>query len=866
MMDASSNPKLYLAFRFHVNFYHSYRGDTPDELGFGPDIRIIRNTIRVLDEFNERGVPACGTWDIENYFSLETIMPRHCPDIVESWKRRVSEGKDEVQVMSYNNGLISAHTPMEFDEAIGRSVSNAAGSGLRDIFGTFAPVVRPQEMMYTPIHLKMYPRHGIRCISLFYSAVPFNAFSNFIPPLPLEQRFNPLTLTYPGIEETMTLLPACNHGDVSDNISLRRWVSRLRKKQLGLSTPADFLLIIDADADDEYWYGYDWPVVSKLLSATRGLRGLVENVADLDYIGFTTPGKYLETHPPVGEVAIDQDTADGSFDGFASWAEKWSNHQLWTGVERSRVLDLQVRRLLEFVKKKDERKDIDRLLGEALESRLKCMSTTHFGLSSPVMNVTRLKTGAGLALASVRAASRAFDIAADTAAKKVKRKEKDETVEFALLDYMRGVPTEAVSFHPKPSRALVGISFSSAGSMPAGIELTGPDGVRRLCAVRPMKPDDSQHRWELLFLERMNGGERKDFHLSLRGGASQESPAGIRASMNAGSLQNEFLSVEFDKRLQPVNLKFAGSSFSDGSFLRSAVTYAGETIEASEWRATESAVLANGVLAFERASTVLGIKGAREGVVIERELLLAAGLPYLYVRVRVHYPQTESSNYSKGRARKLQTRYDNNWREVMPCELRPALFGGPGKPLKVWKHNYCGHISSYRLNYGDFSPNTKLDSFNNHITHGWVAVSDGEKGLLVAQTAEVNSCFAFCPMRMKAESGRNRIFLNPFGSYHGEQFRYATASTGLGRWIALKMADHLNSLAPSYNGRTESFSLLIAPYAGDQPPEDVRNDAEAFAYPYAVVSRSDMMLPPEHRDWSFAGGIEGAEPQKGMEQ
>jgi len=52
-------PHIHLAFRFHGNFYHSYRGDTPDELGFGKDIRIIRHTIRTLDDLNERGTPKC---------------------------------------------------------------------------------------------------------------------------------------------------------------------------------------------------------------------------------------------------------------------------------------------------------------------------------------------------------------------------------------------------------------------------------------------------------------------------------------------------------------------------------------------------------------------------------------------------------------------------------------------------------------------------------------------------------------------------------------------------------------------------------------------------------------------------------------
>jgi len=35
--------RIYLAFRFHINSYHSYRRDTPDEPGFGQDIRISRS-------------------------------------------------------------------------------------------------------------------------------------------------------------------------------------------------------------------------------------------------------------------------------------------------------------------------------------------------------------------------------------------------------------------------------------------------------------------------------------------------------------------------------------------------------------------------------------------------------------------------------------------------------------------------------------------------------------------------------------------------------------------------------------------------------------------------------------------------------
>jgi hypothetical protein len=163
-------------------------------------------------------------------------------------------------------------------------------------------------------------------------------------------------------------------------------------------------------------------------------------------------------------------------------------------------------------------------------------------------------------------------------------------------------------------------------------------------------------------------------------------------------------------------------------------------------------------------------------------------------------------------------------------------------------------VSHYDLDYAAFSRNREIDSFNHHVTHGWVALSDGEKGLLVAQTAEVNASLAFCPMRLRATRRSARVFLNPFGSYHGRQLRYPTAFTGLGRLIAIIAAPSLEPQAPSYNGHSEEISLLIAPYAGDEPPEGVRSDAEAFAYPYAVVSRAEEISPPHHRRWNYEEG------------
>ncbi len=850
MANYSQRPTISLAFRFHANFYHSYRGDTPDELGFGKDIRIIRKIIEVLDSFNADGVPARGTWDIENYFSLETIMPEHCPDIIESLQRRVAEGKDEVQVMSYNNGLISAHTASEFDDAVGRAISNDAGSGLRDIFGRFAPMVRPQEMMYTPMHLKLYRRHGIDYISLFYSAVPFNAFSNFVEPLPLEQRFNPLTLTYPGIEETMTLVPAHNHGDIADNVSLRWWLKRIRRGQLSMAEPRDLLLLIDADADDEYWWGYEWPVVSRLLATARGIQGLIESVRDLDFVAFTTPGEYVKTHPPMGVISIGQDTADGSFDGFSSWAEKWSNHRLWTGIERSRILELQTRRMMSSLGPDHQRSAMEELLADSREARLKSLSTTHFGLASPIVNRTRLQTVSELLEGSIEKASRAFELGVE----RILEAQADprNSLEFSLLDYVRGISTDAIEYVPKPSRALVRLPLSLSAPEAQGVRLLGADGSAHPAALRPVAEGSGAARSELLFVSRMDGEERRDLRIDFSARADQDVSAERPVSLDDRSLQNGLLTLRFDQAMQLVGLGGSGIELADGLLLRSAVNYAGHIAEASSWEIVETGILGSGIVGFVKLKAEIPFRADGEKrVALEREFLLASGLPYLYATTRIVYPETRSKNFDKQRARALEREYDGNWREVMPCEIRPALSGDRDRPLRVWKHNHLGHVSHYALDYGAFSRNQEMDSFNNHVTHGWVAVTDGEQGMLVAQTAEVNASLAFCPMRTRVNRRRTRVFLNPFGSYHGKQLHYPTAFTGLGKRIATMMAESLDPLAPSYNGQSEELSLLIAPYSGDEPPEQIRSDAEAFAYPYAILSRSTAIEPPRHRRWTY---------------
>jgi hypothetical protein len=823
------SPKIYLAFRFHGNFYHSYRGDTPDELGFGKDVRIIRHLIKTLDGLNEQGVPVRGTWDFENCFSLEQIMPVHCPDIIAGLKRRVQEEQDEMQLMSYNNGLISAHTAREFEEAIRRGITNTNGSGLHDLFGSHGGImVRPQEMMYTPMHLKLYKACGVDSISLFYSALPFNGFSNFIPPLAFPERYNPLTLTYPGIDETMTLMPCYNTGDLADHLTLRRWVRNMRRQQLTLDRPQDLLLLIDMDADDEFWVGFHVPFLSGRFSTIGGLKGLVENVLDLGYVEFTTPVRYLEHHPPLRTISIGQDTADGSFDGLSSWTEKWSNHRLWTGLERARILELQTRRLVA----NGIPAEIKSLLDESFEARLRILSTTHFGMAAPVMNLTREGVARDLVRRAVDTAAAAFKRAAG----------KLDPWDFSLLDYVRGDSTGFVQYHARPSRALLRLPLRE--SAPQNFAILDASGQAIPSAILT-----TGKQREVLFVDNIGPAERKDY--SVKAGTTPPLPE--RPVIVTGSvLQNEYLRLGFDDHGQWIDLHLNGDQFANGRFLRSGLVYAGRCYEVESWLGGESFSL--GLAGLMRMQGSFMLKGGYP-VRFEREIILAAGMPYIYIFLRVYYPRTPDQNYDRGQAERLQRAWDNAWQAVMPCEISPALTGTSERPLRVWKHNYCDHISSFSLDYGHYSKNDVLDSVNNQITHAWVAVSDGERGLLLAQNADVASNVAFCPLRTRKQGQVSSLLLNPFGSYWGRQYRYATADTGLGNLLAVRTSasGHIKPYAPSYNGRMQVLGLLIAPYHGDAPPEAIQNDAEAFAYPYLVLNDDRVIAAPPHRGWDGAG-------------
>lgn len=351
---------VHVALSFHVNLYHSYRGDTNDEDGYGKDLRIMRTTLDWLDERPQ----VHGDWDIENHFSLDGWMRTDGADVLDRIQQRVADGTDDVRLMSWNNGAMAAANRLEFDHSVSRGLES-----LEAAFDRVTSGVQPQENMISPQHLAWYREQGIDWVTLFYAA---NGFTGPREDIDLQGAalYNPVTLSDPQAGGAMTWVPVYHHADVLDHGGLAAWARQIRRTEAG-----DTLLAIHFDADGDTWENF-----AAELDA-------LQPMVDAGEVEFTLLQDYVDTHDPVTTVELVGDQADGTGDGFQSWAEKDINHRLAARIFAARTAHDQA---LFFGADPAD-------LEFALEERLLALSTTHFGLAAPYLHDTRVQTAWNLA-------------------------------------------------------------------------------------------------------------------------------------------------------------------------------------------------------------------------------------------------------------------------------------------------------------------------------------------------------------------------------------------------------------------------------------------------------------------------------------
>ncbi|MGI6701808.1 MAG: hypothetical protein ACOX3U_05070 [Christensenellales bacterium] len=797
---------IYVAFRFHVNFYHSYRGDTPDEYGIGKDMRIIKYILDILDKHNAEGVLVKGTWDIENYYSLEQLMRQHCPELIERIKQRAAKGADEIEIMSYNNGLVSAHTEEEFLAMMDYTYSNENKSGLKDIFGDFAPIVRSQECMMTPALVKLYKLKGVEAITMFYSCIPFNGFSNFIPLLPTEKRYNPLWYRAPGRDDKIILMPCINPADTYDNFGLKALIKRLRKEQLNMERPVDLLITVDMDADDLFWEGYLNTALSyDLLKRKKtlwqgGLNVFINKLKKMPYVKFTTPYEYLKSHKPVGVVEFGQDTMDGSFDGFAPWSDKLENTKLWSGIERARTIAEYARAASGYDKKTDE------LIAKSMKNRILTLSTTHFGLSTPVMCKPRLLQAFDKVRVALKDSGEILNSVAST----------DENKAYFVKKYQRGEGRKS---------GLIRIK--------GAVNNISAKGVKAVFTREVFGETETN----LVY-------SGTDNEILLERKAANFKPAKVGADDNSVYNGSVRLAVNADNELELYYLNRLWSA--NGSF-KTKIKYQGRTVSADDVSFKTSEIKGFAAFLTEKGNLTIDATGNKVAT-YEKKYMIAYDLPYLYVDMDISYPMTEDYKVKKAKLLRLKRGYDLRWEEIVPLEIIPAFKGRPSKPVRVTKHNFFGDISYFDYNYGTFSNNDEFDSSNNALTCGFVAFSAGNEGLMLAQTVAADNKFAFCPVRMRKDGEEDILYINPFGTYFGKQLDYAAAYSGITMKVTMSQAEQFLPSATSYRGGRQQFSLMIAPFKGGVADKMI-NDAMLFAYPPYIKSGDEEIKMIDFTDW-----------------
>lgn len=780
-----SNYKVHIAYGFHVNCYHSYRGDTNDNFGFGSDIRIIRRTLDTLTELNERGIPVKGTWDSENFFSLQKILPEYAPDIIEKMKERVNKYGDENIIMGYNNGALSAMTEDEFCASVELAVTNPDGSGLQDIFGTYEKIVRPQEVMFTPSQVKLYNKLGVKALCLYYSCVPFDAFRTIVPKLSDEIAFNPITYTYKG--ESMTVIPTYSNTDVCDAGCLRAWVKDLHKKQESGEINSDLFIFINMDADAIFWETIDMGPLTGKIANTDGIHGLVTEVADLPYVVFDTPGGYLKNHKPLGNVEFTQDVADGNYTGYASWSEKPFNRRIWTDLERARAM-------AEVNSKKDSE-------SPSFSDRVLLLSTTHFGLATPVLNIQREKTALALAASSVE-------------------KEKNALPEAKKLTVynITGGCIQCVQLKINGKCKSVSQLAAESDGLEDYTIIAMDNEISTVFAMMRFK--EIKDKYEITIYQREYDAD------------SAQTPEKISTDRlclrfsEKGGLYRTFA----DKKM-----------IGDEKFLESFLTYDGKKY------------------AFEKKSLcALSVAGSGEGVRMTGEIHLpeevsAGSFTYdffktgfsdaVFVRTEVNYPYTPEISSISTENSSLGRYTDMRWNEAAPFQLTPLLKGD----LSVVKRNFMDDISSFRTrSFKESDPeNTSIASFNHQLTGGFVGITDGKTGVAVANARQVLNSMAHCPMRLDEDE---TLHLNPFGTYDGPQRHHWGRAKDeiLGTYTLISAQG--KSLAPAYNGNSETALLGIFVFDGAEPNEKTLSEMKDFSDGAVAVA------PPD----SFAEAFDGS--------
>jgi hypothetical protein len=846
--------KIYFALSPHINYYHSYRGDSKGVAGFGKDIEIMGKILDKLDKIEDGDFsfgPMKISWDYADTFWSIQLQREFQENILDRVIERCKQKKDEVIIGSWANTGQPMLDTEELMQDITWHFENELGIGLRQLFpGRVAPYARTQETMFTQGMIEIYNKIGVKGICMYYSTYAFDTLRPFLyPRLNANQRYGLVQLNSSVSKSSTLLIPTYGFGDVVDYFSIKRWFKLIRKMQEKGQIDGHALLLINFDMDADYWTGVKLPKIVRWMPKTGGLREFAKAVDKLNYVEFANLIDIIPKLPVHGECICYPDVADGLWNGFYSWAQKYDNTKFWTYGQKARWLKCVSDTLVSNNLVKSKIDSITKLIrdkSDLIESYIKnkCLfaSTTNFGLSTPRLHPQRIKTAISYIYRAHKAARKAFEIAIDEASKKLIQQDQDGQ----YLIHIFPITDRGLSEKEKltiDSDLLIKFKLPEVLSVELSknqkfisIEENIPYGLYN---------DDGSNvpsTLECIISRFKFKAEKKWINLTLNLTSKFISKTENNIQATSNSLSNKFIKISFDDLGKLYSFKFNSEEYGQQDFLETAVSF-GDKKNPDRFTSlkNELRVLRDGSDGFS-ASIVMKsefeiIKGFP--VITLKKLTLYANQPYVFVETDVQFCEIQGEDFFVNDTSSVYTTYDVRWREVMPCEIKPKIIGDKDY-LRVWKKNYFGKVSYFDLDMEKVdSRNENIDCLVANITDGWMALTNKEKGLLIGYNSLKAANFAFTPLKIKkngfSKPEGQEVRINPFGNYHGELLKYWTKGCGHAAILGEKFSNHNQSAAPSYSGKNLKFDLILAPYLGDKPPTEIMSFADHYCLPPFVV-------------------------------
>jgi hypothetical protein len=865
--------KIYFIISPHINYYHSYRGDSRGPDGFGKDLELMRGILDKLDEIEDMGL--CGgtmrvTWDYADTFWSIQLQREYQSEVLDRVVERCKKGKDDVLVGTWGNVGLPFLDTEEFITNYEWLMENSMGIGLKQLFpGRVAPYIRAQETMFTQGMIELFNKVGIKGVCNYYSVYEFDVTRPFLcPRLDANQRYGPIKFNSTISDSSCLMIPMYAFGDILDYCSIKRWFKLIREMQESGEISRHALLFFNFDMDYENWLGVDLPKFLSWMPNTRGLEEFAEAVDEFEFVEF---GNLIDTIPKLqvrGETYIRQDIADGYWNGYYNWAQKYNNTKFWTVGQRARWLKCICDTFIseKAIEKSKEKIHLE-LRGENdtsnsyLKNKVLFASTTNFGLALPFQHPHRRKTAMKYGLNAYKSSKKALDYLIEEFKQELKDSDFiQENILFIQPILNRGVTEKEKKTIKSPILIKYSLSqelYDQLRNNKPTIKLVNPysedDKIKYI--IRPINRKDYYRLEAIIPPSFFNRAKHFPSYLLINGAERQESKyisRHLRATPNI--LENQFITIKINNDGFIESFTYKGKEYACPRFLDSAISY-GPMGKAKRFypKTQEVKVLENGK---RGSSATLKISSSFEVIqgkqaINEKVINLYENLPYVFIETKMKLPEIKGSATSEDGVEFVKEKFDEKWKEIIPCEIKPNIFSTTNSEyLRIWKKNFLGVVDYFELNMKEVDlENDDIDCLVSNISDGWMALSNREKGLMVGFNSLKAANFAFSPIKIRDKSFEDckkeaqQIRMNPFGTYFGKSLHYWTCGSSHAQELLPKMMRKKKSTAATFSGKTITFELVLSPYIGDQPPENHQSFLDHYSLPpFVILARKNGTL------------------------